>query len=318
MSGQKITFTAKDLDNVSFGDGDVAQPPPDVPAAPTPTAQTPTGAPSAMGIHADVGTGILKGAAHTAIDFGKLLSMVPGVGTATNAAGNALGGIAGQLLYGHKAEPVSNDAAFADATQRTAYSNTAQKIGGGLETAAELAVPVGEVAGAIPTTAKAGQKFQQVMGAAKDVPINVNGPGEVALRISQLAERGASMPLPVSKFLRRVTDPAKAEMTYQEARDFASNISRLSANEYSKLSPVVAREVATMRVALNEAVAQAAQKAGKGAEYKAAMREYAQAMKIKNAIESVAEGAKKGLPYATAAATGTWLTMKLRKMLGGD
>src|SRR5207253_11041554 len=101
--------------------------------------------------------------------------------------------------------------------------------------------------------------------------------GEVALRIQQLADRGASMPQAVSKFLRRITDPEKAEMTYEEARDFASNISRLSANEFQRLSPVVAKEVAGLRVTLNRAVADAAGKAGKGQEYAQAMTEYARA-----------------------------------------
>jgi hypothetical protein len=36
------------------------------------------------------------------------------------------------------------------------------------------------------------------------------------------------MPMAVRKFLNRITDPEKAQMNYEEARDFASNISRLS------------------------------------------------------------------------------------------
>jgi hypothetical protein len=122
----------------------------------------------------------------------------------------------------------------------------------------------------------------------------------------------------VRKILNRMTDPNKPALNSQEARDFASNISRLSANEYGRLTPAVAREVAGLRVALNEAVAKAAQQAGKGAEYASAMKEYAQAMKIKGAIDAVAEGAKKGLPYATAAGAGTWLTLKLRQALSGE
>ena len=123
------------------------------------------------------------------------------------------------------------------------------------------------------------------MGAAKDVPIDVSAPGNVALRIYELAERGASMPKSVRDFLKRVTDPEKATLTYSEARDFASNISRLSANEMGRLTPVVANEVHKLRLALNKSVEVAARQAGKGDDYLAAMREYARAMKVRGAAE---------------------------------
>ena len=194
-------------------------------------------------------------------------------------------------------------------------------IGGAIPTIAEMAIPVGSGAkaavSAIPRAARAGRKFQEVMSAAKDIQIETKAVGDAALRIQQLAERGGSMPLAVRKILQRMTDPEKAPMAYEEARDFASNISRLSANEYGRLTPAVAREVANLRVALNEANAQAAKQAGKMPEYKAAMREYAQAMRIRGAVESAVKGAKQSLPYATAAGAGYWLTRELRGLLGG-
>jgi hypothetical protein len=232
--------------------------------------------------------GFGKSAARTALNLGELVHMIPGVTGAVDA------------LY---KSPGLSDTAFAEARAQTQYTNNAQRVGAVAENLLEMAVPVSKAAAAIPTTAKAGAKFQSVMGAAHSVPVDVNGPGAVALRIAELADRGGSMPMAVRKFLARITDPQKAAMTYQEARDFASNISRLSANEYGRLTP---------------AVAKAAQQAGKGAEYASAMKEYAQAMKIKGAIDAVAEGAKKGLPYATAAGAGTWLTLKLRQALSGE
>lgn len=199
----------------------------------------------------------------------------------------------------------------------------AGKVGGVLPAAAEMAIPVGsaaKIAGKmLPSAARAGEKFQDVMGAARNVTVDVTAPGEVALRIQQLAERGGSMPLAVRKLLNRVTDPNKAPMAYEEARDFASNISRLSANEYGRLTPAVAREVANLRVALNQANAQAAKAAGKGAEYKSAMREYAQAMRLKTAIDTTV---KKVLPIMTAGAAagaaGNWMTRQIRAAIGGE
>lgn len=154
--------------------------------------------------------------------------------------------------------------------------------------AAQFALPMAKGAqllkGALPSTAKAGAKFQQVMGAAKDIPIDVSAPGDAALRIYQLSERGGTMPKVVRDFLKRATDPAKPAIAYQEARDFASNISRLSADEFGRLTPVMANEVHKLRIALNKSVEMAARQAGKGDDYLAAMKEYAQAAKAYKAF----------------------------------
>lgn len=199
----------------------------------------------------------------------------------------------------------------------------AGEMGAFLPDVAAMAVPVGgavkgagAAVNAIPRVARAGEKFQEVMGAAKNIPIDVKDVGDAALRIQQLADRGGSMPLAVRKLLNRLTDPNKAAMTYEESRDFASNISRLSVNEFGRLTPAVAREVANLRVVLNQANARAAELAGKGAEYKSAMREYARAMKLREAVDSAMKGAKKGLPVATAAGLGYWLTRQVRSALG--
>ncbi|MEY4387883.1 MAG: hypothetical protein RLY20_3166 [Verrucomicrobiota bacterium] len=199
---------------------------------------------------------------------------------------------------------------------------TAGTVGTYLPAVAALAAPVGGAvkAGveALPSVTRAGEKFQNVMGAARNIPIDVKDVGEVALRINQLAERGGSMPMAVRKLLNRMTDPEKAGMVYEESRDFASNISRLSANEFGRLTPAVAREVAELRVALNKANAEAAQKAGKLKEYAAAMTEYQRAMKLRSAVNSAIEGAKRYAPIASAAGAGAWLTKKVVDAIGGE
>lgn len=261
--------------------------------------------PSVLNTLLDVAKGFGKGAAHTALDLGDLAGKLP-VDLFDPTKGNLRGAI--DKLYG---QPGLSEAAFSDARQRSAYTNNAQRAGGAAETVAEMALPIGEAAKAVPTVGKAGAKFQSVMSAAKNVPIDVNAPGKVALRISELAERGGSMPKAARDFLKRVTDPKKGDMTYQEARDFASNISRISADEFNRLTPVIKREMGELRVALNESVAKAAEKAGKGAEYKSAMREYAQAMKIRDVINSAVEGVKKAAPYATVGGASAYLASKL-------
>lgn len=162
--------------------------------------------------------------------------------------------------------------------------------------AALMAVPVAKgvkaVGEMLPSAARAGAKFQQVMGAAGDLPVDVAKPGQIALRIQELAERGASMPMVVRKFLGRITDPEKGDLTYREARDFYHNISRLSANEFLRLTPVVKREVSGLRVALNSAIGETARVAGKLPEYQGAMKEYASAAKVKATMQAVGKGAK--------------------------
>ncbi len=171
--------------------------------------------------------------------------------------------------------------------------------------------------GAIPSKARAAGNFQQVMGAAKNVPIDISEPGNAALRIVQLGERGGTAPRAVTQFVRRVTDPAKPTMTYEEARDFASNISRLSADEYNRLPPAMQREMIQLRVALNGSVAKAASAAGKGAEYAAAMKEYAQAARLAQLGDNIWSGVKRSAPYLTAAGATSYGIHKLSDLMGG-
>ena len=158
------------------------------------------------------------------------------------------------------------------------------------------------------------------MAAARTVPVNVEAPGQIGLRIMDVAERGGgTLPQPVRQFVNWATNPGKEPMTYEIARDFASGISRLSANEMGRLSPAVAREVAGLRVALNKSVAEAAGKAGKGAEYSKAMTEYAKAMHMRKLIDEAVTGAKRAIPVAGAGAGAYWLTQKIASLLpGGD
>lgn len=262
----------------------------------------------------DVGIGIAKGAGATVAGLGELAAnagMLPGVRpSAFNAD--------------------MRNPAFQRAEQATTATNTPQMIGKGLETVAELALPAGAGARAameaIPSAARAGGKFQSVMGAARAIPIDVEAPGQIGLRIMDVAERGGgSLPQPVRQFVNWATSPSKEPMTYEIARDFASGISRLSANEMGRLSPAVAREVAGLRVALNKAVGDAAGKVGKGRDYAQAMTEYAKAKRVQNAIDDVLQGAKSALPKAigggaagAGAAGGWWLTKHLSSLLGGD
>ena len=179
-------------------------------------------------------------------------------------------------------------------------------------TLATAAVPlaVKGVASAIPTRAKAGQKFQEVMGAVGDKPVDVSRPGDAALRIAELADRGGMMPKVVRDLLRRATDPTKPEPNYREMRDFYSNISRLSADEMKRLPPVVKKELGGLRESLKEALAKTAASGGKERVFRSAMRQYAVAARMRELSAKVGQTAVQHGGKGAAAVVGAGAAYK--------
>lgn len=161
-----------------------------------------------------------------------------------------------------------------------------------------------EVESPIPSAARAGRKFEDVLAAAKDVPIAPGGPVTAAMRGKELASRGGTLPKVLRDFVRRSSDVDAPPITYQEARDFYTN-SRLAMSEYLATKPNMWRQVTVFKNALDEAVEGAANTVGKAADYRDAMTEYAHAMKMKNLVKAAA---KIGIPLV--------LGYKLNKMIG--
>lgn len=188
--------------------------------------------------------------------------------------------------------------------------------------AALLAVPVGKAVGAVakalPNAARAGVKFQRVMGAAGDVPLNLARPGDSALRIMQLAERGGTMPKVVRDLLRRATDPNKGPLLFREGRDFYHNISRLSADEFKRLTPVVKREIVKLRLALNDSLTQAASTVGEGGTYSGAMKEYANAARLHEFADMMKKWALPAGAGGAAALYGKRKVSELLETIGGS
>lgn len=262
------------------------------------------------------------GAAEQYQQFGKdhpylagALSMIPGVGALAPGADEFHKGVAKQvardaynLVTSKAAGPLGMLADYvgkkfgitSKVEAATAPANENQQAGGNAATAAELAIPgpetAAKVAEVIPTAEKAGAKFAEVMGAAQHVPINVNLPGDVALKTRNLADAGGSMPKVINDFLKRVTDPDKGPLTYEEGRMFASNASRLSADEAQRLTPVMKRQAAQFAAALNASLSQAAAQVGKLDEYQQAMSTYHNAMRLR----ALGEGAKDALTSTLA------------------
>jgi hypothetical protein len=157
-----------------------------------------------------------------------------------------------------------------------------------------------EISKAIPSTARAGAALDDVMTAARNLPVDLTDVGNVALRTRDLASSGGSMPKVISDFIKRATDPNKGPLTYGEARDFYSNATRLSADEFNRLTPVMKKQVGQFTGALNRSISDSAGTLGLAPKYEDAMAEYASAKKwsgrADTAGKAVGSIAKKAIP----------------------
>lgn len=150
-----------------------------------------------------------------------------------------------------------------------------------------------EIRAAVPSTERAGAALQDIKSTVGDVPINTAKPGNTALDIYTQSQRGATLPSSVGKLVRRLTAPDSPPMTYAEAKDFQSNISKLSADEQMKLNPNTRRLVGKLNQDLKSSLEDAADTAGKGQQFQDAMKEYHNAMRIKGWSESAIDAAWK-------------------------
>ena len=157
---------------------------------------------------------------------------------------------------------------------------------------------------ALPSKERAGANFQSVMGATKDVPIDTTAPGNTALQIQKMAESGGSMPKVVRDFIKRGTDPSKGPITYEEARQFQQNASRLSADESQRLTPNMKRMVGQFAADLNSATSGAASQTGMLPQYQGAMKEYRRAMSMQDFQNMLKTSAVNTAKYAVPTAVG--------------
>lgn len=133
---------------------------------------------------------------------------------------------------------------------------------------------------AIPSTARAGQNFQQVMQGARNVPINTATEVEpIVQRAATLSQRGANAPKIVGDLNKAIQ---AGPVNYEAGRDFASNAGRLSIMDRMSTSPTMKAQVKMLAGALDSANREAAVSAGLGPQYDAAMTEYRHAKQLGN------------------------------------
>ena len=164
---------------------------------------------------------------------------------------------------------------------------------------------------------RAANLFNDVKTAAKATEVPVTDQMYAAAsRAMDLSDAGAKgLPRVISKFMQRVTNPDKAPVTWDEARDFYSNVSRLSANEYQNMAPQMSGAVSRFASAFDDSLRATAAAVGKGDEYSQAMQLYSTAKSWQKFGANVWGGIKQALPFAGGAGVGTYLTRKAMEVL---
>lgn len=230
-------------------------------------------------------------------------SDVPAIGQGfAKAAINTMRGAANTMGGEGMAEKVGIP--NVDTEAHGGYEMTGKALETGLELAPAAAPIIEKAAGAvgaakeaIPSAQHAAQALNELKQEVGNVPINVEKPASTAFEIWKQSERGADLPSTVRKLVTRLTDLEAEPMTYEEAKDFQSNISNLSASERMQVNANTGRLVGKLNAELKDALKEAADTEGQGQKFVDAMREYHRAMKIQGVKDEVASKAIKTLVY---------------------
>ena len=160
---------------------------------------------------------------------------------------------------------------------------------------------------AIPSAARAGRGFEEVMGKAGDVPVDTSGVRPYVDRARELSSRGApAPPKPIRDYVRTTATPGPGEegpikpLTYRESRDFASNAGNQSVADKWRTNRPMGAQLKGFAHGLDEANEGAADQAGVGDQYRNAMSEYRKAMLIKQAGKNAAKLAVPAIVGGTA------------------
>ena len=135
---------------------------------------------------------------------------------------------------------------------------------------------------AVPSAARAGAALGDIKKAAATVPVDVEAPGAVAMRMKELEQTGATMPKVARQYAERVTNPDKGPLLFPESRDFASNAGRLSVAERLRTQGEMGGQVKQLAKAISESNRNALPEELRPA-YDSAMTEYRRAKQIKTA-----------------------------------
>jgi hypothetical protein len=145
--------------------------------------------------------------------------------------------------------------------------------------------------------------FNTVSQNAGKIPVNLNNAQEGATALLDWKDKVNPGPT-INKFLNRITDSEKGPLTYDEARDWYSLLSKLSADESSKLPPAVMRDLKGTVRGLKVDIGDSADQVGHAADYYRAMGNYAKAARMQETWQNLKQWAVPAAVKAAASAVG--------------
>lgn len=148
---------------------------------------------------------------------------------------------------------------------------------------------------AIPSRAHAGQILSEIGEQAKDVPINLKNTMPAVNRLSELTDAGGKSAKPLNSLVKRTTKyltpstkgTAQDPILFPEARDIYSNVSDAARQSPLQtlmgkgLKPTMLRQAGIAKSGLNADLTDAAGTIGRGEDYTNALKEYANASKLR-------------------------------------
>lgn len=203
--------------------------------------------------------------------------------------------------------------------QSTVLGNAAETAGmlgteiGQLGVGPGMAEGVSAVERAIPSAERAGKTFQELKGAIGNHTVAMTDRLSNSLSdIKEAVDTGSTLPTVINKFVTRLADLEKGPLTYNEARQFYSNISDLSASERMASKAKDLRLIQEFKHALGETIGNTAEAGGRLEQYQSAMREFAKSKRLSDAYETAKKTA-----ITAAVGGGAYSAYKtLRDMLG--
>ncbi len=156
--------------------------------------------------------------------------------------------------------------------------------------AAELSAP-GLLKKALPSATMAGNALNEIQSKVAGNPIRTTAVEDVVSRAKELKATGSTMPKVMSDTARLLDKPLATTLKgepyipYEQARDLQSSAGRLSVTEKLATNPQMQAQIGKLAQALKDANREVAEKIGMGDQFDAAMKEYRQAMQIRNAAD---------------------------------
>lgn len=175
--------------------------------------------------------------------------------------------------------------------------------------ALDTAAPERSLIGQIPSRARAGAMLQDIRTQAANVPVSTTNTAPEVARYQELAQRGGSTAKPITQLAPRIRENMVPNINtkpinFPEARDFYSNVSSQSAEDASRLNPIMRTQMGSVRAGLHQDLTDAAGQIGRGEDYSNAIREYARAMQMRKGLITAA---KIGIPAAGAGIAGHYI-----------